>query len=368
MAPMRTDDFALQVPAHLRAMSRFIPGHPTAASKAMAESGDLTMLASNENPLGPGLLARSAVILPEASIGRYPDSMALALKNRLANNFDVSTEHIVLGNGSDEIISLLSLALLEPGSSAVYSQYAFDVYRLVVNARAATGLIVPAKNYATDLEGLLAAIKSDTRIIFVANPNNPTGTWHDAKTILRFIERVPKDVVILLDEAYDDYLEPVDQSPAAQWLSKHSNLVITRTFSKAHGLAALRVGFGLMDPRLAAILETLRSPFNINTVAQAAALAAIDDDEHIKRTRKLNIEQRSYLAAELDRRGVTTIPSRGNFLAVNVGDAGRIAADLSKNGVMVRPLTNYKMPEWLRVTTGTREQMDRFLGEFDKIR
>ena len=365
---MSTDDFVLQVPAHLRAMSRFVPTHPTAAGKSVAGSGALTMLASNENPLGPGPLARRAVVLPEASIGRYPDSTAVMLKNRLAKSFDVTTGHVVLGNGSDEIISLLSLALLEPGSSAVYSQYAFDVYRLVVNARAATGLVVPAKDYSTDLEGLLAAIQPNTRIVFVANPNNPTGTWHDAKTILSFVERVPKEVVILLDEAYDDYLEPADRSPAAQWLSNHQNLVITRTFSKAHGLAALRVGFGLMDPRLAAVLETLRSPFNINTVAQAAALAAIDDHEHIERTRKLNMEQRAYLAAELDRRGVMTVPSRGNFLAINVGDAGRVAEDLSRRGVMVRPLTNYKMPEWLRVTTGTRQQMDIFLGEFDKIR
>ena len=362
------DDFALPVPEHLRAMGRFVPPHPAAAGKRGVGPVGLVMLASNENPLGPGALARRAAAVPEAALGRYPDSSAVALKARLALHHGTSAAHVVLGNGSDELLSLLSLALLQPGTSGVYAQYAFDVYRLVVGARGARGLVVPSPDYTTDLAGLLGAISADTRIVFVANPNNPTGSWHNNQTMLRFVQQVPREVLVVLDEAYDDYLDEADRSQADRWLATQPNLVITRTFSKAHGLAALRVGYGLMDPRLAAVLETLRSPFNVNTVAQAAALAALDDHEHITRTRKLNTEQRAALETGFRRRGVMVIQSRGNFVTANVGDAVRLAAALASHGVLVRPLANYKMSQWIRVTTGTPEQTERFFTAFDQAR
>ncbi len=364
----RDDDFVVPVSEHLRAMSRFVPPHPTVAAKHDFRPGGLVMLASNENPLGPGPLARRAAALPEAAIGRYPDSSAVALKARLALHHGTSAAHVVLGNGSDELLSLLSLALLQPGTSGVYSQYAFDVYRLVVNARGARGVVVPSPDYATDLAGLLGAISADTRIVFVANPNNPTGSWHDNQAMLRFVQQVPREVLVVLDEAYDDYLEEADRSQADRWLPMHPNLVITRTFSKAHGLAALRVGYGLMDPRLAAVLETLRSPFNVNTVAQAAALAALEDRAHITRTRTLNLEQRAALETGFRRRGVVPIPSHGNFVTADVGDAIALATALASRGVLVRPLANYKMPGWIRVTTGTHEQTERFFTAFDQAR
>jgi len=267
----------------------------------------------------------------------------------------------VLGNGSNDILELVSLAFLEPGDEAVFSQHAFAVYPLATQARGAHGTEVPARDHGHDLAAMRAAISARTRVVFVANPNNPTGTWLSPEDVRAFVASVPRDVVVVLDEAYNEYLEPSQRADSVAWIAAYPNLIVSRTFSKAYGLAALRAGYGVMDPTVADLLNRVRQPFNVNALAQAAAVAALADDAYVEESRALNREGLAQLYAGLDALGIPYVRSHANFVLAKVGAAGRINVSLLKQGVIVRPVANYGLPEWLRITVGLPVENERFL-------
>jgi histidinol-phosphate aminotransferase len=305
---------------------------------------------------------RAAIAAATEELCRYPDSNGFELKATLAARFGVTADAIVLGNGSNDILELVTQAFLRPGDHAVYSRHAFAVYPLATQARGATGIEVPAVAYGHDLKGMRAAITPTTRIVFVANPNNPTGTWIGPDALERFIASVPEDVLVVLDEAYDEYLEPGQRSQSTAWVGRYPNLIVSRTFSKAYGLAALRIGFGVMNAGVAAMLNRVRQPFNVNALAQAAALAAMADTGYVEESRQLNRTGMWQLEEGFRKLGLEWVPSHANFLLVKVGDAGSVYLRLLKRGVIVRPVANYALPEWLRVTIGLPAENERFLA------
>src|SRR6187455_2253677 len=270
---------ATLAPDYVRRLAPYVPGKPVdeLARELGLDPATIVKLASNEHPRGPSPRALAAIATAAAEITRYPDGNGHALKTALAAQLRVPPERIVLGNGSNDVLELATHAFLRSGDHAVYSQYAFIVYPLATQARGALGIEVPARDYGHDLDAMRAAITPRTRIVFVANPNNPTGTWVAPSKVASFLDAVPRDVVVVLDEAYDEYLDEADQSPAIGWVVRHPNLVVSRTFSKAYGLAALRIGYGVMEPSVADMLNRVRQPFNVNALAQAAAIAALAD-------------------------------------------------------------------------------------------
>ena len=325
-------------------------------------------LASNENPLGPSPAAVAAMLAVLHNIHLYPDGNAFYLKRRLAEKLGVAPENLILGNGSSELIEFAGHALLGPGTAAVMSQYSFAIYLLVTRLFGARPIIVPAHNYAHDLPAMLAAITPETRIVFVANPNNPTGTVASPKEVARFVERVPDRVLLVMDEAYIEFQDdPADLLPLVRSGAK-PNLLIMRTFSKILGLAGLRVGYGVAAPELVAALETVRQPFNINAIAQAGALAALDDPEHVRKTRLNNTEGMRFFSRGLRELGIEFIPSAGNFVLARVGDGKRVFEELQKRGVIVRPMGGYDLPEWVRISIGLPAENERCLAALKQVR
>ena len=358
-------DPALQAPGYVRSLAQYQPGKPVselAREFGLAER-DIVKLASNENPRGPSPAVRAAIAEAVADLSRYPDGNAFALKAALARRYGIATDQIVLGNGSNDVLELVTQAFLRPGDQAVYSQHAFAVYPLAVQARGARGVEVPARAYGHDLAAMRAAITPATRIVFVANPNNPTGTWIEPGAVRAFVESVPDDVLVVLDEAYDEYLEPAERSPSIDWVrGGRENLIVSRTFSKAHGLAALRVGYGIMHAGLGDLMNRVRQPFNVNALAQAAALAALADSVYVDESRAINREGMRQLVAGVEALGLLCVPSRANFLLIRFGDAAAVFRRLLEQGVIVRPVANYGLPEWLRVTVGLPHENERFLA------
>ncbi|HZI83616.1 MAG TPA: histidinol-phosphate transaminase [Casimicrobiaceae bacterium] len=354
-------------PEYVRRIAPYVPGKPIeelAREYGLAEER-IVKLASNENPRGPSPRAREAIIAACAGITRYPDGNGFALKSALATHYGVSREQIVLGNGSNDVLELATQAFLRPGDEAVYSQHAFAVYPLATQARGAIGIEVPARNFGHDLDAMARAVTFRTRIVFVANPNNPTGTWLAAPRLREFLAALPRDRLVVLDEAYDEYLGPGERSPSMGWIAEHPNLIVSRTFSKAYGLAGLRVGFGIMDPGVADMLNRVRQPFNVSSVAQAAALAALADAQYVAESAELNRAGFAQLASALDAMGVAYVPSHANFLLVHVGDGARVFEALLRQGVIVRPVANYGLPEHVRVTVGLPEENRRFLAALE---
>jgi len=361
--PESHPDLSLQAPEYVRGIAPYLPGKPIgelAREFGLAER-DIVKLASNENPRGPGPAVRAAIAAAVEDVCRYPDGNGFALKSALSSRFGVGADQIVLGNGSNDVLELVTQAFLRPGDRAVYSRHAFAVYPLAVQARGAVGIEVPARDYGHDLAAMRAAITSATRIVFVANPNNPTGTWIAPDVLEAFVASVPDEVLIVLDEAYNEYLEPAQQSRSAAWIAKYANLVVSRTFSKAYGLAALRVGYGIMDPRVADMLNRVRQPFNVNALAQAAALAALADTAYVDESRALNRSGMRQLEDGVRALGLPFVPSHANFLLIRVGDAAAVYQRLLKQGVIVRPVANYGLPEFLRVTVGLPGENRRFI-------
>ncbi len=355
---------AAQAPEYVRRIAPYVPGKPIdelAREYGLAEAS-IIKLASNENPRGPSPQVRAAIATAAADITRYPDGNGFALKTVLTAQLGVAREQIVLGNGSNDVLELAAQAFLRPGDHAVYAQHAFAVYPLAVQARGATGIEVPARAYGHDLDAMRAAITPRTRVVFIANPNNPTGTWLPSAEVKAFLAAVPRDVVVVLDEAYDEYLEAAQRSQGVTWLGEHANLIVSRTFSKAYGLAGLRIGYGLMDAAVAALLNAVRQPFNVNSVAQAAALAALADVEYVSESAALNRAGLRQLTTALEAMGVAYVPSHGNFLLIAVGDATAIYERLLRQGVIVRPVANYGLPQHLRVTVGLEAENQRFLS------
>jgi histidinol-phosphate aminotransferase len=351
-------------PDYVRRIAPYIPGKPIGelAREFGLAQADIVKLASNENPRGPSPAVRAAIAAATDELSRYPDGNGFALKSVLARRHEVDADQIVLGNGSNDILELATQAFLTPGDSAVYSRHAFAVYPLATQARGAHGIEVAARNFGHDLPAMRAAIATNTRVVFVANPNNPTGTWIEPLALKDFIASVPASVLIVLDEAYNEYLDPTQVAPSAAWVAEHANLLVSRTFSKAYGLAALRVGYGIMDAKVADMLNRVRQPFNVNALAQAAALAALADQPYVEDSRRLNRDGKRQLEDGLRELGLGFVPSHANFLLVKVGDAGRAYHRLLQAGVIVRPVANYGLPEWLRVTVGLADENRRFLA------
>jgi histidinol-phosphate aminotransferase len=337
------------------------PGRPIeeVARELGLDPAGIIKLASNENPLGPSRLGLAAMRQALKQVNLYPDGNAFYLKQKLAAKLGVTPANLILGNGSNEVIEMIGHALLAPGAEVVVSQYCFAVYPIVTALFGAKLVVVPAKNHAHDLDAMLAAITPNTRIVFVANPNNPTGTTASREELARFVNAVPANVLLALDEAYIEFLnEPLDLLPEIRNGTK-PNLLLMRTFSKIYGLAGLRIGYGIGHPEFIAALEKIRQPFNINSVAQAGALAALDDTKHVEKTRKINSRGLKLYARTFRKLGLEFIPSQANFILVRVGDGQRVFGDLQKLGVIVRPMGGYQLPEWIRISIGTPKENQR---------
>jgi histidinol-phosphate aminotransferase len=324
-------------------------------------------LASNENPLGPSRLALAAMRQAIGKLNLYPDGNAFYLKQKLAAKLGLTPANLVLGNGSNEIIELIGHALLSPGAEVVVSQYCFAVYPIVTALFGAKLVTVPAKDYGHDLDAMLAAITPDTRVVFVANPNNPTGTHVRREALARFVNAVPPNVLLALDEAYIEFLDDaLDLLPEIR-AGQRPNLLLMRTFSKIYGLAGLRIGYGLGHPDFVAALEKIRQPFNINAIAQAGALAALDDIAHVEKTRRINARGLNLLARTFRKLNMEFIPSAANFILVRVGDGQRVFTEMQKLGVIVRPMGGYLLPEWIRISVGTPKENQRCLAALQTV-
>jgi histidinol-phosphate aminotransferase len=362
-------------PDYVRAIAPYVAGKPISevAREFGLDEARIVKLASNENPLGMPESAQRAMVKAAGELGRYPDANAFELKAALAARYDVPAEWITLGNGSNDILEMAAHAFVQRGQSIVYSQYSFAVYALATQGLGARHLVTPAVKYGHDLDAMLAAIADDTRLIFVANPNNPTGTFIKAATLEAFIAKVPRDVVVVLDEAYTEYLAADKRYDSIAWVRRYPNLLVSRTFSKAYGLAGLRIGFAIAQPELTDLLNRLRQPFNVNTLAQAAAVAALGDTAFLEKSAALNAEGYRTLTAAFERLGLEYVPSDGNFVLVRVsrdpadnaaGD--RVNLELLKQGVIVRPVGNYGLPQWLRVTIGLPEENAAFIAALER--
>ncbi len=350
---------------YIRAVSPYQPGKPiTQLARQMGLAVDqIVKLASNENPLGMSPRARTAVVEAMADLARYPDDFAL--KQALAERTGLGMERIVLGNGSNDVLDLIARVFLAPGRSAIFAQYAFAVYPLATLTAGAEGIAIAARDFGHDLQAMRAALRPDTRLIWIANPNNPTGTFLPYPQLRRFVQSVPADVVVVLDEAYNEYLPPAERCETTAWLSEMPNLVITRTFSKIYGLAGLRIGYALTSADIADLMNRVRQPFNCNNLALAAAAAALDDHQFVAASYALNRSGMEQIVGGLKRLGCTHIPSHGNFVTFRVADAFLANQRLLKQGVIVRPLAAYGMPEWLRVTIGSETENLRFLAALE---
>lgn len=356
-------DIANLAPAYIRSIAPYQPGKPISdlARDKGLEPSQIVKLASNENPLGVSPNAHMAMMDALDEIARYPDGNSVSLRDAVCEKFNVTPSQLVFGNGSNDILELSARAFLAPGDEAVYSQHAFAVYSLVTQAVGATGVVVPAKEFGHDLDAMLLAITPKTRMVFVANPNNPTGTLIGKAELKKFLSLVPKHTLIILDEAYDEYLTDELKAESIGWLAEFDNLVISRTFSKAYGLAGLRVGFGLTSNAIADLMNRVRQPFNVNSIAQAAAVASLGDDEFVERTRALNQAGMVQITQGLEKLGLTFIPSFANFVSFKVADARGVYERLLNQGVIVRPIANYEMPDYLRVSIGLFSENARFL-------
>lgn len=345
------------------------PGRPIeeVARELNLPADSIIKLASNENPLGPSRLALAAMKKALTHANLYPDGNAFYLKQKLAAKIGVTPAHLALGNGSNEIIEFLGHALLSSESEVVVSQYCFAVYPIVAALFGAKLVTVPAKGYGHDLDAMLAAITPKTRLVFVANPNNPTGTIVSPDALKRFIEAVPPHVVIALDEAYIEFLENKLDLVAEIASGSRPNLILMRTFSKIYGLAGLRIGYGIGHPELIAALEKVRQPFNINAISQAGALAALDDTKHVEKTQRINKRGIKFFARAFKQLKLEFVPSAANFILVRVGDGAGVFNAMQKLGVITRPMGGYQLGEWIRISIGTPKENERCLEALNQV-
>ena len=352
--------------SYVRAISPYQPGKPiTELAREMGIPVDkIVKLASNENPLGMSPKAKKAVEAAINGIERYPDQFELI--QAVAERSGLAQNQVVLGNGSNDVLDLIARVFLAPGRSAIFAQHAFAVYPLATLSTGADLIATPARNYGHDLNAMRAAIRPDTRIVWIANPNNPTGNFLPYPEVRAFLEAVPKDVVVVLDEAYNEYLPPAERVDTAAWIKDFPNLVVTRTFSKIFGLAGLRVGYALASTEIADLMNRVRQPFNVNNLAIAAAVAALDDHAFVTESYELNRRGMEQLVAGLKRLGLEYIPSYGNFVTFKAGDGAAVNQKLLQQGVIVRPIGGYGLPQWLRVTIGTEPENARFLEALEK--
>jgi len=360
--------------SQIRQLHPYSPGKPVEELERELGIANAIKLASNENPLGCSPLVRAALGRASEKVELYPDANAYYLKQSLAAKLGVAENQITIGNGSNDVLDLVARSFLDGNASAIYSQYAFMVYAMVTQACGARARIADAlpvdadQPYGHDLDAMLGLIDDDTRLIFIANPNNPTGNWLLRAELQAFLDALPGHIAVVIDEAYFEYVEIEGYPDALQWLDRYPNLIVTRTFSKIYGLAGLRIGYAVSSVELCELFNRVRQPFNGNSLALAAACAALDDDEFVRTSRRNNAQGLRQLQAGCAQRGLYSIPSAGNFLTVRFGEQSQqIYQGLLQRGVIVRPVGNYGMAEFLRISVGTPAQIEQLFAALDAL-
>lgn len=356
-----------QVPEYIRSLIPYEPGKPIEEVEREYGITGSVKLASNENPLGPSPKAVAALREKLAELNLYPDGDCFYLKQKLAAKLGVEADNLIFGNGSNEIIELAVRTFLRPGDEAVMAEQAFVVYELIVQAVGATRKAVPLKNFTHDLAAIADAITDRTRIVFLANPNNPTGTTYRRREWEAFLARISHDVLLIVDEAYFEYVGAPDYPNSLEYHASDRALLTLRTFSKLYGLAGLRIGYGVGAKDLISLMHRVRQPFNVNAPAQWAALAALDDVDHVQRSLDVNRRGMEYLQDELSRLGLASVPSHANFILVRVGNGQAVFQQLLRQGVIVRPMGGYKFPDHIRVTIGTAAENQKFVGALERV-
>lgn len=367
-------DFHTLAVAGVQGLHPYQPGKPIEELERELGISDILKLASNENPLGASSNALRALSVPLQSLPLYPDGNGFILKNKIADVLGINAEQITLGNGSNDVLDLVARSYLAPGRNAVFSDHAFAVYPIVTQAVGAQAKIAVANAadhampYGHDLEAMLALVDEQTHVVFIANPNNPTGTWLSSDSLESFMNRIPAHVIVVIDEAYFEYVDEPEYPDTMNWINHYPNLVVTRTFSKIYGLAALRIGYSVSNPDIADVLNRVRQPFNVNSIALAAAAAALEDEEQVRFSAELNRNGLYQWMEACEKHNWAYIPSVGNFICVDVaGDAAAVYEYLLKEGIIVRPIANYKLPTHLRITIGTSEQNSRCIQALKKV-
>ncbi|MEC8810618.1 MAG: histidinol-phosphate transaminase [Alcanivorax sp.] len=365
---MSCDFVGLATPG-VQGLTPYVPGKPIAELERELGIRNIIKLASNENPLGPSAQVLSALDAVKADLTRYPDGNGFLLKQALSAKLGVGADTITLGNGSNDVLDLIARAFLSPGDEAVFSQYAFAVYPISTQACGATAVVTPARDWGHDLPAMAAAITAKTKVVFIANPNNPTGTSFGRSEWEAFISAVPESVLVVLDEAYIEYVDTAtDALDGLDYLPQYPNLIVTRTFSKAYGLAALRVGYSVSHPQIANLLNRVRQPFNVDSFALAGACAALNDAEYLQRSRLVNRQGMAQFVEAFERLGLDFIPSAGNFITVHFAvDGAEIYQKLLREGVIVRPLVNYGMPHSLRISIGLPQENQRCIEALQRV-
>ena len=353
--------------AQLRDLAVYEPGKPIeeTARELGVDPSTIIKLASNENPLGPSSKALQAMRDALDQVHLYPDGSGFYLRNAIAAKLEVTPENVILGNGSNEVIEFLGHAFLNPGDDVITCQYAFIVYKLLATAFGVRTIETPSPDYQQDLDATLDAITSKTRLIFIPNPNNPTGTLISERAIDSFMSRVPDTIVVIFDEAYFEFLD--DPPDTLRFVRDGRNVVVLRTFSKIHGLAGLRIGYAIAPPEITDVLHKTRQPFNVNSVAQAAAIAALGDDAHLDDTKRVIDEGRAYLQARFAGMQLQFVPAAANFVMVNVGDGCAVFHKLLERKIIVRPLKGYGLPEWVRISVGTIEENKKLVAALAEV-
>jgi len=364
---MSCDPLAL-VNQGVRGLTPYEPGKPIEELERELGFTHVIKLASNESPLGASPMARAMALVGLDELSRYPDGGGTDLRAALADMHRVAGECLTLGNGSNDVLELIARVFVSAEHEVVFSEHAFAVYPLVTRAVGARAVAIPARAWGHDLDAMAAAIGRRTRLVFIANPNNPTGTWNDAEALEAFLSTLPEQVIVVIDQAYAEYVDESDYPDCIPWLSRYSNLIVTRTFSKAHGLAGLRVGYAVSSADIAQVLNRVRQPFNVNSLALAAAAASLQDSEHLARSVEINRSGKRQLCAGFDAMGIAYIPSVANFLCFAVpGAASDVYTGLLHEGIIVRPVASYGLPGRLRVTVGLEDENRRFLEALAKV-
>ena len=362
-----TDFFKLVQPG-ITELAPYQPGKPIEELERELGISDVIKLASNENPRGPSSRVTDGIAAKLKELARYPDGSAWLLKNRLSAKTGMDTSRITVGNGSNDVLELVARVFLGPGLEAIVAEHCFVVYPLATRALGADLTVVPAKAFGQDLEATASAISGRTRVVFIANPNNPTGTWIDRDSLTTFLNRVPPEVLVVLDEAYAEYVREADYPQGMELVDRHDNLIVTRTFSKAYGLAGLRIGYSVSHPDIADLMSRVRQPFNVNLLSLAAALIALDDEEYLAESVRLNSEGMAQLEDACHQMGLGYIPSVGNFLTIDFGrDAMPVYEALLHEGVILRPIGVYGLPNHLRVTVGLPDENARFIAALRRV-
>lgn len=356
-----------QLPEYIRTLVPYEPGKPIEEVEREYGIANSIKLASNENPLGPSPKALAAIRAKLDDLNLYPDGDCFYLKSGLAEKLGVAPEQLIFGNGSNEIIELAVRAFLRPGDHAVMARQAFVVYQLIVQAVGGKSVQVPLREYTHDLTAIAAAVTADTKMVFLANPNNPTGTIYRRAEWEQFLAKVPQDVLLIVDEAYFEYVQDPGYPDSLKYQSDSRPMLTLRTFSKLYGLAGLRVGYGVGPREIIAMMQRVRQPFNVNAPAQWAALAALGDGDHVQRSLAVNREGLEFLAGEFKKLGLEFVPSHGNFVLVRVGKGQEVFKQLLSQGVIVRPMGGYQFPEHVRVTVGTMDENRKFVGALEKV-